>query len=868
MNKKLSKCLGLVLLLMPLLPFSLVNAETVDDVPTGETTISSMADDPLKEYKDKAASQVSTIEEPESEPKAQSTEDTPTTESSAEDTPEKETKPKPQPRGGGIGPQAVNLIEGVDIDADFAQWIRTNPSAVNYTMPTWSGFGKGQDQLTDDDMAAIITLNVDNSVSDLLGLEYATNMKNFSLNGGPITSIDFSGNLKLESVNIGYCHSLTNVNISSNLELISLWFYLCSNFSSIDVTNNSKLSLLFLASCNLSGLDVSQNPLLKDLNYSMNKFSTGVDTSNNPLLENLEASSNFQMTSIDVSKNPVLKKLGCSSNQITDIDVSNNPILEELRCNYTQISALDVDSNPLLKILTCSENAISSLNLTNNTKLERLECEINQLTSLDISKNPDLVYLNCSRNNIKNLSTSIHTKLEELRCESNSIAALDVSSNTNLRLIHAGGNSISDISSAFGLANLTEFNFGGQVIQAGVPTVISGEATLDLLKTSAQSGLNVTSYIIPGSPIVVPNGDKIQFSNVTAIDLEGSWVNFEYDYNQLTEGSSSATSKRFSGSIQFFAVSELSNELTADRKKVESGGLVTWTWKIKSLSDVKAERIHADFVMPSGTIIDNSSVKINGVSGSISDINGTNSLGDLNNRGDDIEITFKTTMTGSVDTWLEPVANLIWEDVSFRGNQTKGGVRIKDDEQTYTPKDSDDMSIQSVPVYFNHGTNAIMSTAQTHHLHSMNYQSNTKVVTDGFYTRIKDDRATSTGWKLTAKLSDFKDSSNTPMPNGTGTSLKLDNMSIERVTDRDTPQEVVDPAPSGADVPSSVQATETIVAGQPTAKTLVAAQPNEGEDTWQLRMPFDKISLNLPANAGKKGTVYKAKLTWSLDDTP
>jgi hypothetical protein len=48
----------------------------------------------------------------------------------------------------------------------------------------------------------------------------------------------------------------------------------------------------------------------------------------------------------------------------------------------------------------------------------------------------------------------------------------------------------------------------------------------------------------------------------------------------------------------------------------------------------------------------------------------------------------------------------------------------------------------------------------------MNYQSNTKVVTDGFYTRIKDDRAISTGWKLTAKLSDFKDSSNAPMPNG------------------------------------------------------------------------------------------------------
>lgn len=92
-------------------------------------------------------------------------------------------------------------------------------------------------------------------------------------------------------------------------------------------------------------------------------------------------------------------------------------------------------------------------------------------------------------------------------------------------------------------------------------------------------------------------------------------------------------------------------------------------------------------------------------------------------------------------------------------------------------------------------------------------------------------------------------------------------MTIERVTDRDTPQEVIDPTPSGADVPSSVTATETLVAGQATAKTLVHAQVNEGRDTWQLRMPFDKVSLNVPANAGKKATRYKARLTWSLDDT-
>ncbi|MBO0459659.1 WxL domain-containing protein, partial [Enterococcus hulanensis] len=48
----------------------------------------------------------------------------------------------------------------------------------------------------------------------------------------------------------------------------------------------------------------------------------------------------------------------------------------------------------------------------------------------------------------------------------------------------------------------------------------------------------------------------------------------------------------------------------------------------------------------------------------------------------------------------------------------------------------------------------------------------------------------------------------------------------------------------------------------------VTANAGEGTDTWQLRIPFNKVSLNLPANAGKKNTTYSAALTWSLDDTP
>lgn len=48
----------------------------------------------------------------------------------------------------------MNLIEGVDIDADFAQLLRTDASVQNLGT-SWSGYGKAQDQLTDDDMVAL-----------------------------------------------------------------------------------------------------------------------------------------------------------------------------------------------------------------------------------------------------------------------------------------------------------------------------------------------------------------------------------------------------------------------------------------------------------------------------------------------------------------------------------------------------------------------------------------------------------------------------------------------------------------------------------------------------------------------------------------
>ncbi|WP_326931450.1 WxL domain-containing protein [Enterococcus avium] len=815
MNKKFCKTLGLAILLASSLPFSLVSAETFEEVPTGETTISSMADDPLKEYKEKAANQVSTIkeptrEEPESEPKKETetltTEDTLTTESSAEDTPDNEEKLKRQPRGGGgIRPFSTTLIEGMDIDADFAKLLREDKSTTNDGGP-WSGFGKNKNQLTDDDMAALTEINVSfKSLTSLKGIEYAVNLT------------------KLQSEN----NQLNDLNVTKNINLINL-----------DCGWND-----------LSNLDLSNNLLLEILNCRDNKIKD-----------------------LNITNNTRLTYLNCVWNQLSMLDITKNTVLRELQCGVNMLSVLDVTKNTMLRVLGCSSNQLSDLDLAKNTALENLMCTHNQLSTLDITTNIELRYLYCSSNQLSMLNglKYVASSLIILDCSINQLNKLDVKSNVNLTNLNCYGNHIADISSAYNLDKLADLNVSGQTIYIPVPFVSSsGEAVVDILKTTAGQGLSVYGSIISPPPSFAYNGDKIFIPNVTRPSISDEYIYFSYDGTQLVEGAIGGT-KIFDGTIYLITVSELEHTLVPNMKRVKSGENIQWTWIIESTNVKKAEDVHAKLNLPVGLVIDPSSITKNGAPATIADINGTNNLGILD-YNEQITFTFETTATGNVGDWLKAEGRLDWEDDTIASpyhNEREGSAQIQDDEQTYTPKDTDDMSIQSVPVYFNHGTNPIMSTAQTYHLHSMNYQSNTKVVTDGFYTRIKDDRAISTGWKLTAKLSDFKDSSNAPMPNGTGTSLKLDNMSIERVTDRDTPQETIDPSPTGTDVPSSVQSTETIVAGQTTAKTLVTAQPNQGQDTWQLRMPFDKISLNLPANAGKKGTVYKAKLTWSLDDTP
>ncbi len=748
-----------------------VFAETVQDVPVGETTISSKAEDPLKEYKERAQNQVPMVESVESQDvpgKASETETSPTElkETSGDSpTPTNESSEEQseiinqriETRGGGIMPLAGNTLrEGLpgdplpyDIDKNFADAIRAM-------------YG-GPNPMTDD-----------------------------------------------------FMESLTHLNISQK-DLASI-----------------------------KGVEYAKNLITLDCSY------------------------NF-FFDLPVSNLTALTDLDCYSNNLSVLDLSKNTALTRLRCDYNQLLELDLSKNIKLQSLTCSNNMLSGLDVKKCTKLNRLACDNNNLSELDVSKNVELTELTCVLNNLRFLDVSKNIALTQLKCFRNQLSDLDVSKNVALNNLDCNNNHITDITSAKNLSNLQYLDASSQSVFLPVPSVsVSGETEIDILRTTAHTGLSASNGNVDPLPSFAYNGDKILLSNVTRESLSEKYIRFAYDGTQLAEGSPSTSvhAKKFSGTITFYTVSDLGSQLVADKKKVHSGEELEWTWTISSLTEKKAEKIKATLAnFPPGLIL--SSVFTINTNGLVTTENALNNraLGDLN-RGETIIITFNTIVNGNVNDWLETSGRLDWEDNTITSpyyNETKGSINILDDEQQDLPKDSADMGILSAPVRFYFGRQNISSGIETYNLAAQNYQTNTNVVTDGFYTRIKDEQTVSTGWKLTASLSEFKDSGGRAMPNGAGASLKLDNLFIQKVTDRDTPQEAIDPTPTGT--PSTVQTDEILVTGQ-TAKTLVSAQVGEGQGTWQLRMPFDDISLTLPAGAGKSNTDYTAKLTWSLDDIP
>ena len=192
-----------------------VVAETEVPEETVVSTIPTMATEPAVSQPDDSA----TIPEKEPEPSKDKLEDVPEPEATNESE-EEEEKTDKQPTTKGASPYAITLIEGVDIDAEFAQLLRTDVDATSLGS-SWSGFGKGKDQLTDMDMEVLTVIDVSRTfpylgnLSSLKGIEFATNLTTLDCGRNKLTTLDVSNNPLLENLTCSF-NQLTSLDVSNN----------------------------------------------------------------------------------------------------------------------------------------------------------------------------------------------------------------------------------------------------------------------------------------------------------------------------------------------------------------------------------------------------------------------------------------------------------------------------------------------------------------------------------------------------------------------------------------------------------------------------------------------------------------------------
>lgn len=83
---------------------------------------------------------------------------------------------------------------------------------------------------------------------------------------------------------------------------------------------------------------------------------------------------NSYAESIDVSGNPLLKELYCEHGTFDTLDLSNNPILEKLTCYFCKdLTELNLSRNLALKELELNYSGIRKLGLHNRSSLQNVK---------------------------------------------------------------------------------------------------------------------------------------------------------------------------------------------------------------------------------------------------------------------------------------------------------------------------------------------------------------------------------------------------------------------------------------------------------------------------------------------------------------
>lgn len=218
----------------------------------------------------------------------------------------------------------------------------------------------------------ISSQTVTDEIHDLTGIEGFPNLKRLFAIGNRLSTIDLSGNVLLDTLNLAG-NDLTTIDLRNNKELLLL------DLKVNDLTEVSGLSAA-------TKLDM--------LNLSFNFFETYAIE--NPSLVHILISNN-QLKTFDTSLAVNLESIYAPTNKIAQLNLSKNVMLETIDVGNSQLTQIDFGQKDHLNYLSCFSNLLTDLDVSNFVELYYLSA----------NRNPDLLCIKINDNqNIDTLKLS------------------------------------------------------------------------------------------------------------------------------------------------------------------------------------------------------------------------------------------------------------------------------------------------------------------------------------------------------------------------------------------------------------------------------------------------------------------------------
>ena len=380
--------------------------------------------------------------------------------------------------------QAISLLIticllGFIAQARYGGDTDTPEDAVHFADPILKSLVEAQLGVTNPTVADMVFLKELNAagrgISDLSGLEYATNL--ISLNLGefyyywvwppelrtnrieditPLTGLIRLKSLDLSNNQISDISALSGM---TDLETLTLYRN--------KITDISALSGL----SNLTSLDLERNQItditplsgltkLKSLELSSNLISDTLPLSTLTSLESLLLSRVGLVTIPDLTNLPNLKTIELDGNQITDISgLSGMLVIESVSLFGNRITSIPSLSDvPNLKALGLGVNQITDISgLSGLGNLNIVDLTNNRITAIgELTDLPNLIYMDLQNNQITDISgLSGIPSLIFIYLNRNRIETLDALSDLpKLRYIEISSNQITDISGLSSMPSL------------------------------------------------------------------------------------------------------------------------------------------------------------------------------------------------------------------------------------------------------------------------------------------------------------------------------------------------------------------------------------------------------------------------------